>query len=113
MTVATILAASLMIAALWAISARFRERIEALDSVPMRIEIEGHPNWNAKPSTALLFTPILGTIILLAIASSELVWPQGSEALFATLATGGALIVFHAWHLGYALRQRSRTRDER
>ena len=113
MTSAVIILSILLIAALWAVSARFRERIEALDTVPMRIEIEGHPNWNAQPKTALLFTPILGTVILLGIAGSELAWPQGGEALFAALATGGALMVFHAWHLSYALRQRSRTRDKR
>ena len=102
---AAIATAFLGAGALWAISWRFRRRLPA--RVPMQWSLTGRPTWYARRGIALAFTPVLGTLVLIAMAIATAWGVQTideSDPLPWVALTGVVLCAIHAGHLAFAAR---------
>lgn len=60
------------VGAMIALSLRADRRFRAIDRLPMQWTLTGAVSWHAPRAVALAFTPVLGTILILAVDAMAL-----------------------------------------
>ena len=92
---------------LWQTSNRMRDRFADCEHVTMSWGFNGKPNWRPIKRVAFIFTPVVGTLTLLAVAAMiRFATPANdrTDALSALLVLGVTFVILHYVHLRHAGR---------
>ena len=106
-SIAAIVLATALSAALWLISARYAPSFAGRERVVMNWSFTGDPNSYASPRTALAVTPVVGTFTLIIVGGLVAFATPDDErlrALFAIAFVGTVLIAIHTGHMWFAAR---------
>lgn len=102
MTVISLSASILVVAALCAMSVAFARRVEPGVKLPMQWGFDRRPTWYAPRAVALGFTPVLAALIMTPLAVG-FAWTDAADAaapIGILGLIGAAFVVAHVLHLG-------------